>query len=70
MTVYWVERKLEFKTVPARWQVFNSPHDNRQEAEAAAHLYVDLMMKDRANGYEPKAKGGGVIVAYRVREGQ
>lgn len=65
MSFFWVERKLEFKTVPARWQIFQFC-PTLEEAEASVRLSMELLEQDRANGYQPKAKNGGVITEYRV----
>ena len=62
---YWVERRLEFKTVPARWEIAGL-HETLAEAEARAALYTELLNRDRAQGIRPQAKGGGTITEYRV----
>lgn len=63
---FWVERRLEFKTVPARWVPLEFC-PTLQEAEDAVQLGMKLIQMDKANGYQTKAKGGGVITEYRVR---
>ena len=65
MTYYWVERRLEFKTVPARWATFGY-YETLDKAEAAVQQLTEILMKEKAEGHQPKAKGGGTITEYRV----
>jgi len=57
---YIVERKLKFKTGPDRWEI-QTICDTEKEAWKYADLFSELICDFSV------AKGGGHIVAYRVR---
>jgi len=58
--MYVVERLLKFKTVPNRWEP-QSIFDTEKEANERA-----IMFKRMIDG--GRAKGGGEIIDYRVKE--
>ena len=58
--MYVVERLLKFKTVPNRWET-QSIFDTEKEAYERA-----IMFKRMIDG--GRAKGGGEIIDYRVKE--
>jgi len=60
MMHYFVERELKFKTRPNRWEPLNV-YRTRQEAEEVAKIFTRLIDGSHA-------KGGGEVVAYRVKE--
>jgi hypothetical protein len=57
---YIVDRKLKFKTVPDRWEI-QTICDTEKEAWKYADMFSDLICDASV------AKGGGQVVAYRVR---
>lgn len=64
---YLVERKLEFRTVPPRWEI-EAIYDSATDAQRRADLGRQLLDQDRIQGIETRSKGGGKITEYRVRE--
>lgn len=65
---YWVERKLEFKTVQPRWEI-EAMYDDAAPAEIRAAQGRWLLEQDKRLGIPTRSKGGGTIVEYRVRFG-
>jgi hypothetical protein len=57
---YIIDRKLEFKTVPPRWEPFKI-YEQEEQAHEDMFMFTEML-----DGH--KAPGGGVITAYRVRE--
>ena len=58
--MYVVERLLKFKTVPNRWEP-QSIFDTEKEAYERAIMFKRMI-------YGGRAKGGGEIIDYRVKE--